>query len=317
MEYIECVIYTTHEGIETVTDMLDGVSVSGFQIEDQTELKDFLLNNDKQWDYVDEELLNLEIAESKVIFYVGLDERQLISTIRDKLLKLKAETNGFGRLELEEAVVDDTKWLNAWKEYYKPFKVGENIVVRPFWEEYAKEREETVITINPGNIFGTGLHESTRMCMETLEKTVKNGSVVADFGTGSGILAVLAMLLGAKEVVATEIEDEAKEIVYENSRLNGIGDISIYIGDVLTDNSIRNRFENEYFDIVCANIVADIVIRISKIAYEILKTGGVFISSGIIKERTKEVTDALRNNGFVITRVITDGEWSSVVCEKG
>lgn len=319
MEWIESVILTTPDGVEAVSAVLIDAGINGFQIEDNEEMKRFILENSANWDYVDDDLMNQPIGDTSVIFYVPKDSygNETIIGIKNRLDSLKSHDFGIdmGKLELKLKDVDDEGWLNIWKKYYKPFKVGENIIIKPTWEEYEAVGNDIVFNINPGHVFGTGLHQSTKMCIASLEKNVQNGDKIADLGCGSGILSIISLILGAEYAFACDIESSALNVAYENAELNGINRDSeryeVAIGNILTDESLQKKLEQMKFDVVVANIVADIIIALSPLVTKFIKKDGIFIVSGIIKDRLPDVHEALGNNGFEITDTVSMDEWVS------
>lgn len=319
MEWIESVILTTPDGVEAVSAILIDAGITGFQIEDNEEMKRFILENGANWDYIDDDLMNQPIGDVSIIFYVPQDlyGKETIIGIRNRLDSLKSQDFGIdmGKLELKLKDVDDEGWLNNWKKYFKPFKVGENIIIKPTWEEYEAVENDIVFNINPGHVFGTGLHQSTKMCITSLEKNIQNCDKVADLGCGSGILSVISLILGAEFAFACDIESSALDVAYENAKLNGINRDSerynVVIGNILTDESLQKKLEQYKFDIVIANIVADIIIALSPLVTKFIKHDGIFIVSGIIKDRLSDVNEALGNNGFVIADTVFMDEWVS------
>jgi ribosomal protein L11 methyltransferase len=319
MEWIESVILTTPDGVEMVSGVLINAGITGFQIEDNEEMKKFIAENAKNWDYVDDELLQKPAGDTAVIFYVPKDSygSETLIDIKNRLAALKPEDYdiGLGKLTLETKNVDDEGWLDHWKKYFKPFKVGQNIVVKPEWEDYIPEPSDIVFNINPGHVFGTGLHQSTKMCIAALEKNVRQGDKIADLGCGSGILSIISLILGGGYAFACDIESSAQNVAYENAALNGIsqesGCYEVLIANILTDEVLQERLSGMQFDIVVANIVADIIIALSPLAARFIKKDGMFIVSGIVKERLQEVQKAMTESGFEITETTTMDEWVS------
>ena len=199
--------------------------------------------------------------------------------------------------------------LNAWKKYYHPIRVGERLVVCPSWEEYERQPEDVVLTLNPGMAFGTGTHDTTRLCMELLEKYITPEVHVLDVGCGSGILAITAALLGAKEIKGCDIDEVAVKVAGENADLNGVGDrIAFHKGD------LTSQVEGS-FQLICANIVADVIIRLSEDVGKYLAEGGIFITSGIIDTREQDVLEALDKNGFTVIERRSSGGWVAMACK--
>ena len=221
-----------------------------------------------------------------------------------------------GRLEIETTFnLNDEEWLNKWKEFYKPFTLGEKILIKPVWEDVENTDGKVVFNINPGHVFGTGLHQTTQLCITNLEKYVTNESVVLDLGCGSGILSIISLLLGAKSAFAVDIDENAVKVAYENAELNKIDKDKYFVtsGNVVTDEKLKEQIGYKKYDIVLANIIADVICFISPVVPQQLKDDGVFIASGIIKDRLQDVYDALNQNGLEPIDTITKDEWVCVI----
>lgn len=316
MNWLQVKIYTNADGIEAVSNCLYSVGVSGLEIEDEKDFKDFLENNTKYWDYVDEDLLAQKKAETCVKVYISDDEsgKKELSEIKEKIEALKAE-NIYGRLAIEITTVNEADWENEWKQYYKPIQIGKRLVICPLWEEVSQADEKVVVKMDPGMAFGTGTHESTRLCLEACEKYVKTNQKVLDLGCGSGILSISALKLGAKSAVAIDIDELAVKITKENAGYNNIFDeLTAIEGNILEDRSLASH---ETYDIIFANIVADVIIALSPIMHSQLKQGGILITSGIIDIRKDEVISALIANGFEIKEINEDRGWVCLVCCRG
>ncbi len=318
MEWIEVKIYTTTEGIEPLTAMLLETGVTGIQVEDDDELKQFVTTSSTYWDYVDEELLNKEKEDTRVIVYVsnnpyGMD---ILMSIKEGLQRLKTSDIGLdlGKLTYELINTNDEDWLNKWKEFYKPFNVGNKLLVKPEWEEVENPENRIIFNINPGHVFGTGMHQTTQLCMINLEKYITESSEVLDLGCGSGILSIIALLLGAKHANAIDIDANAIKTAYENAALNGIGKDKYYVtsGNIIDSKEIQDEMGYEKYDVVVANIIADVIIAMAPIVKKAIKKDGTFISSGIIKDRVADVNEALLANGFEIIDTAYKDEWVSI-----
>lgn len=308
MKWAEITIKTSTEAVEAITNILYEQNVGGVSIEDPKDFK-FKKQNEFDWDFVDEEIFNSGYDGVIIKTYIT-EERDVtedINIIKEKINGLKEFGLDIGEGLVELAEVDEESWANEWKNYYKPTKVGNNIVVKPTWEEYEASESDLVIELDPGMAFGTGTHETTFMCMEQLEKFVKPESKVFDIGCGSGILAIAAAKLGAKEVLAVDLDEVAVKVSKENVELNKVEDrVSVVHGnlmDVVQDKA----------DIVVANIIADIIKILAKEVPSFMKDDAVFISSGIIHAKVDEVKSSLIENGFEIVEVQTLGEWNAIV----
>lgn len=314
MNWTEVRIYTTTAGIDPLTGSMLDLGLQGFMIEDAQDFDEFLHDTTPHWDYVDQAVMEkMKDCETCVTIYVadnpqGMEE---LAQVRQILARLKAQDpdGKYGRLELEMKGVDEEDWSNAWKKYYHPVQVGEHLVVCPSWEAYDRQPDDVVLTLNPGMAFGTGTHDTTRLCMELLEKYITPQDTVLDVGCGSGILAITAALLGANKIIGCDIDEVAVKVAGENAALNGVQDrIAFHQGD------LTSQVEGS-FQIICANIVADVIIRLSEDAGRYLAKDGIFITSGIIDTREQDVLNALEQNGFQVIERRTSGGWVALACK--
>ena len=314
MNWTEVKIYTTTAGIDPLTGSMLDLGLQGFMIEDAQDFDEFLHDTTPHWDYVDQAVMEkMKDCETCVTIYVadnpqGMEE---LMQVRQILARLKAQDpdGKYGRLELEMKDVDEEDWSNAWKQYYHPVQVGEHLVVCPSWEAYDRKPDEVVLTLNPGMAFGTGTHDTTRLCMELLEKYITPQDTVLDVGCGSGILAITAALLGANKIIGCDIDEVAVKVAGENAALNGVQDrIAFHQGD------LTSQVEGS-FQIICANIVADVIIRLSEDVGRYLAKDGIFITSGIIDTREQDVLNALEQNGFQVIERRTSGGWVALACK--
>lgn len=312
MKWIEVTIKTTTEAVEAVTSILYECEVGGVVIEDPN---DFLFQDkeDIAWDYIEENVF--DTGYEGVIIKAYLNEQKNIvgevEMVREKIKLLPTYGINIGEGSVNITEVDEQDWANSWKQYYKPAKVGEKIVVKPTWEEYKKNEGDIVIELDPGMAFGTGTHETTTMCIKELEKRINNEDVVFDIGCGSGILSIAAAKLGAKKTIGVDLDKVAVKVSKENAELNNV------------DSSVEIRYGNlmnvvtEKADIVVANIIADIIAILAKDVSNFLNDDGLFIASGIILDKIEFVKAALLENNFEILEVNTMGEWSAIVSKKG
>lgn len=322
MEWTEVKIYTTTEGIEPVSAVLLESGITGIQVEDDNELKQYLETSSEFWDYVDEELMNKPPEETRLIIYVSDNPygAEMLMHVREALERLKGMDIGIdlGRLEIEtKENLNDEVWLNKWRDFYKPFNVGKRLLVKPVWEEVENPEGRVVFNINPGHVFGTGLHQTTQLCMTQLEKYITDTSVVADLGCGSGILSIISLLLGAKSAFAVDIDANAVKTAYENAELNGVDKSRYYVtsGNVIDDEKLQAEMGFEKYDVVVANIIADVICAISPLVPRLLKADGIFISSGIIRERVQDVYDAFEANGLEVVETLYKDEWVSITAK--
>lgn len=261
-----------------------------------SDLFEELDQDEKDWDFIDYPLLNSDKNVFEIKVYPGNLEDA-------KKIKTEIEDKNLGSLTIEEK--DDEDWANNWKKYYKPLEIGESLAVVPEWEEYESERK--IIKINPGMAFGTGTHESTYMCLELLEKYVREDDEIFDIGCGSGILAIAALKLGAKKALAIDIDEKCIQASYENAKLNDVADkMEIKKGNLL--DVVKGRA-----DLIVSNIIAEIIVDEIKNLKNHMDNGGIFITSGIIKERRQMVIDALKDNGFEIVDEIEKNGWVAIV----
>lgn len=320
MDWIQISIYTAPEGIEPVSGRLYQLGINGVEIEDETDFKTFLEENKDYWDYVDDELIKQKSGETRIKTYVSdnLAGREMLASISDSLRELKEldDENQFGRLELVLDNVKEEDWANNWKKYYHPIEIGSRILIRPEWEDVPSNSGRTVFTINPGMSFGTGSHDTTRLCLESLEKLVVPGCSMLDLGCGSGILSIVSILLGAAKAHAVDIDPNAVDIAYENASKNGVGKnvYTVEAGNIVSDSKLRDKLAENKYDIVAANIVADVIIAVAPFVPNFMTKDGVFITSGIITDRLEDVKASLEDVGFRIDEINISGDWASVIC---
>ena len=311
MDYIRITVKTTTEGADIISEILAGVSAGGVIIEDKQDIKNY--NRPKEeWDYIDEELLENYEDEVLVRGFVENDENVKNAEDFVKASVQEVYNNNpefpWGSLQIFSEFIKDENWGETWKKYYKPFKPANKIVIKPSWEEYEKQDGDIVLELDPGAAFGTGSHETTKMCIGFLEDYVKEDMNVMDVGCGTGILAMCAYLLGAKQVKAIDIDQEAVKVAKKNMENAGY-DISVECGNLL-----ENFFGKA--DIIVANIIADAVMFLAPGAKEHLNDGGIYITSGIINERADEVEAKILSCGFKKLERKTLGEWTAFVWGK-
>lgn len=318
MDWIRVSIFTTSEGIEPVMGRLLQLGIDGIEIEDERDFKDFLETNRDAWDYVDDELIKEKEGETCVKVYIEADNPDMLSAIKTEMTELAGiDTDGkFGRLAVALDSVREEDWANTWKQYFHVMEIGKKLIVKPYWED-VEPNGRTVFEINPGLTFGTGSHHTTRLCLEDIEETVKPGDTVLDLGCGSGILSIVSLMLGAKKANAVDIDKNSMETAYDNLLRNGIerDRYSVYIGNILSDSGLQDKILTEKYDIVLANIVADVIIAALPFVKKALKPDGIFITSGIIEDRIYDVTEALYENGFEILSENRSADWAEFKCK--
>ncbi len=309
MNWIEVKITTATENLEAVCDALCSIDVTEFVISDKEDFKEVLENNRKYWDYVDETLEELKTADSCITAYLSDDEEGAANLIK---IKAALSTLSLDGVSLHTNDVKDEDWSENWKQYFKPIEVGERVVIVPEWEQ-VPDTDRVKFIINPGCSFGTGSHESTRMCIEEMEKHMKPGDDILDLGCGSGILSVIGLLLGGGDATAVDIDPMAVETAYSNLELNGLSRELYhgYDGDITTDEKLMAALSEKKYDIVLANIVADVIINLAAYVGGFMKKTSTFICSGIIIERKDEVRAVLEAAGLEIIEERTQGEWSA------
>ena len=307
MKWTEINIKTTEEAADAISEMLTDMGAGGTVIEDPNEIRR-QIESLGSLDYADQEFLDSLGTDVTVKAYFGQETapEELSANVSEKL-KFISQFLDVGKGRVSCSKVDDEDWATAWKKYYKPFRMSDHVVVKPSWEEYEGKQGEIIVEIDPGMAFGTGTHETTRLCSQLLEKYVKQGDTVIDVGCGTGILSVIAVKLGASHADAVDIDDTAARVAGENCRMNGVaGRIGVRKG-VLAD------LEPQKADIIVANIIADVIISISPIVPSYLRNGGILITSGIIKERKDDVIKTYTGKGFGVVNMLEMGEWVAIV----
>ena len=318
MDWMEVHIQTSHDGLETVEAFLSGLGIDGVVIDDETEFREFLEENRKCWDYVDEELLKKEAGACRVTFYLEKTEDGFsrLAQVRMALANFKAAHPECAPLLMTLDELKEEDWAFGWQKYYKPMEIGRRLLVVPEWEKNTVDCGGRVpLILDPGLAFGTGSHATTQLCLQALEKTVRPGDRVLDLGCGSGILSIAALKLGAESAQAVDIDEKCLNVAYENAALNGIGRdrYTVRVGDVLSDEALRAELGGGY-DIVVANIVADVILGLAPMVRQFLKPGGQFLCSGIIDDRAVEVADGLRRCGWAILETREESGWFAYSC---
>ena len=311
VKWLEVHIDTNHTGLEPVETMLSALGIDGVVIDDETEFEDFLENNRQYWDYVDEDLRQEMQGRSRITFYLEAGDEGFakLGEVRIALEELKKTRDDCGTLLMTLDDLEDADWENNWKQYYQPIAIGERLLVVPEWLE-TEAADRVPLVLDPGLAFGTGSHATTRMCLKQLDKRVHGGERVLDLGCGSGILSIAALCLGAQEAFACDIDEKAADVAYENAARNGIGTerYTVLAGDILTDAKLQAAI-GEGYDLVMANIVADVILALAPAVKGLLAPGGVFLCSGIIDTRAKEVADKLRTAGLELLETDCEEGW--------
>ncbi len=293
--WLEVTVETTEPELEALAARLTMNGATGLVIEDEEDFKTFLEQNRQYWDYVDDQLLERMKGAARVKFYVTDDA--------DGKKQLETWMAGIDA-PYTTARLREEDWATSWQKYYKPMSVGERLYIVPEWEKGEPvPAGRTPLYLNPGLIFGTGSHASTRLCLEGVETYVRPGGRVLDLGCGSGILSIAALLLGAEEAAGVDIDPKAVGVAYENAAMNGIGAgrYTVRAGDVLSDRALAAELAQKRYQLVLANIVADVIIPLSAQVPGLLEPGGMFLCSGIIDTRADEVRAALVSRGLRVT----------------
>ena len=305
--WIEVRVITKSEALEPISGIFYSLDCKGVAIEDPEDI----LGREQgplTWDFADINVLEHKgkVAVVKAYFAEEDNIEDVLAYVKERLSELKEMGLDLGEAKVEHEKMHEEDWANTWKQYYKPSKVGEKIVVKPIWEEYEAKDGELVVDLDPGMAFGTGTHETTRMCIQALERYVKEESTVFDVGCGSGILAIAAAKLGAKLAIGVDLDPVAVESSIENVGYNNLNNIEILHGNLV-------EVIDGKADIVVANILAEIICILTDDVKRVLKDGGVFITSGIIHDRVDMVCDKLEASGFEVVEKNRDGEWNCIV----
>ena len=316
MKWNQFRLKTTTEAEDIVSSMLADLGIEGVQIEDKIPLT----QSDKEQMFVD---ILPDIPEDDgcayLTFYLDedIDKQEMLLKVRQELEEMRSYLN-VGECTIEESQTEDVDWVNNWKQYFHQFYI-DDILVIPSWENVeAKDSDKMVIHIDPGTAFGTGMHETTQLCIRQLKKYVTEDTEILDVGCGSGILGMLALKFGAKHSVGTDLDPCAIDATYENMDNNGISrdQYEVMIGNIIDDKAVQDKVGYEKYDIVAANILADVLVPLTPVIIHQMKKGGIYITSGIIEDKEDVVVEAVKEAGLEVLEVNHQGEWVSVTARK-
>ena len=317
MRYLEITVATRPETIEQVAAFLTAGGFSDLVLEDQTQFEDFLDQNRACWDYIDEDLQKKLQDLSCIKLYIEDEDQESLARLETLLENLR-QKGGFGDLQMTANPLGEQNWEESWKDNYPPQEVGEKLVVLPCWlaEDYAGSRLPVVL--DPGLTFGTGAHPSTQMVLETMEQAVAPDAKCLDLGSGSGILSIAALRLGAKTAVGVDIDPKAEDIARENAAYNGFSapKFLAYTGNVTEDKALMERLSQGQYDVVLVNIVADVIIGLSPVLPNFMGKNTTLICSGILDTRLNDVVAALEKAGLHITRTKAKEDWRCVSAKR-
>jgi len=320
MIYREVIVHTTSVASEIVQGLFLSADISLYTVEDPEDFKDLLNNKTVPFDYIDDSLMSRAEGETLIKAYIeeGIQGDKRIATLTKLVDELKKDsTIDVGSLKVEISTLDDEDWANNWKQYFHPIVIGEKFVVKPTWEEYEPDGR-FIIDIDPESSFGTGQHETTALCLEAVETVGVENKDILDMGCGSGILGIGASKLGAKSIVAVDIEENSARIAKENAKKNGVynDSFNIYWGNVLDGGAFKEKIlpDKKIYQVVLINIVADIVVEMLPMISKSLE--GKIVCSGIISERKEKVLNALKLNGFNIIEIKEKNDWVCIVAEN-
>ena len=317
MEYLEITIDTVSDSIEAVATALTAGGFADLVLEDQEEFAQFLDQNRAYWDYIDEALQEKLRGLSHIKLYLEAEDRQGLARLEKLVARLK-EDGSYGPLSMDIQPLAQTNWEESWKENYPAQPVGEKLMVLPYWLAQEDTQGRLPVILDPGLTFGTGAHPSTQMVMEFMEKLELQGKHCVDLGSGSGILSIAALRLGAQSAIGVDIDPKAEDIARENSRFNGFDapEFTALTGNVLTDEPLIRRLQQRKYDLVLVNIVADVIIALSPVLPRFLAENGTLICSGILDTRLREVEQALLSAGFAVTAVRAKEDWRSITAKR-
>ena len=322
MQWIKVKIDTNKAGIDFVSQIFEECGIVSLEIEDNVEFLQVLEQTRSQWDFVEDELYREKSKACTVAAYLAANEsgKATLKLIESKISQARQNNtnnpNKYGILEIFITTLDEEDWAESWKKYFVPIPVGENILICPEWEDVPSEYSSRVVfKIDPGMSFGTGTHETTRLCASALEKYVDTTTSVLDLGCGSGILSIIALLLGATYAVAVDIDENSTRIARENATLNNIAaeKYQVYAGDLLKNKTLTQKLQEKQYDLILMNIIPDVIIPLLSVVKNLLSERGVCVLSGIIGKYLQDVERACEANGFEIVKHTSENDWQCVI----
>ncbi len=319
MSWLEITVSTMPAGINTVAAALTAHGFSDLVLEDQQELEAFLEQNRAYWDYIDEQLQSQLQGLSRIRLYLEDTDENAMQQLKALLEQLRrGEDETVGTLEMQVQPLPDTDWEESWKQNYPPQYVGQKLVVLPYWLEQEDESGRLPVILDPGLTFGTGAHPSTRMVMTYMEQMVRPGAVCLDLGSGSGILSIAALRLGATCATGVDIDPKAENIARENAAYNGFGapEFTALTGNVLSDRALMERLRQRTYDLVLVNIVADVIIALAPVLPKLMDENSTLICSGILDSRLSEVIGALTAAGLTVTQTSEEEQWRCLCAKR-
>lgn len=309
-------IKTTTEAEEIICSSLMDLGIQGVEVEDKVPLT----QREKEQMFVD---ILPEFGTDDGVAYISFyleedeDKESVLESVREEIADIGTYVN-VGAAEIEESQTEDVDWVNNWKQFFHQFTIDDVLII-PSWEDVQPEDEDKmIIHIDPGTAFGTGMHETTQLCIRQIKKYVTEDTEILDVGCGSGILGMLALKFGAKHSVGTDLDPCAIDATHENMEVNGVGrdQYEVMIGNIIDDKSVQDAVGYDRYDMVAANILADVLVPLTPVILNHLKSGGIYITSGIIEEKEETVVEAVKAAGLEVLEVNHQGEWVSVTARK-
>ena len=320
MNWLEITIHTASKGIDRVATALTANGFTDLVMADQEEFESFLEDNREYWDYIDEELQQQLTGLSKIQLYLEEEDKVGLARLNQLMdqLRAKNESGKLGSLEMTVSLMAETNWEESWKDNYPPQPVGERLLVLPCWRSEEDTEGRLPVILDPGLTFGTGAHPSTQMVMEQMEKLVTPGANCLDLGSGSGILSITALRLGAKSAIGVDIDPKAEDIARQNAAFNGFGrpEFTALTGNVTEDKNLMTRLAEQEYQVVLVNIVADVIIGLAPVLPGFLTQNSILILSGILDSREQDVKDALAKAGLVVCSTHAKEDWRCITAKR-